>query len=61
MLAAVNFLKRVGCGHTRSSTGVRNEDGVVVTNAKEKSEVFTSYFDRLYNPHTNTDDELLAE
>ena len=30
--AAVNFLRRVGCGHTLSSLGVRNEDGIVVTN-----------------------------
>ena len=61
MFAAVNFLKRVGCGNTRSSTGIRNEDGVVVTNEKEKREVFTRYFDKLYNLQTNPDEEILVD
>ena len=61
MFAAVNFLKKVGGGHARSSGGVRNERGVVVTNLKEKQEVFTRYFEKLYNPQTNADQELLAE
>ena len=43
MIAAVNLLKIVGCGHTRNSKGVRNEDGIVVTNEMENKKVFTRY------------------
>ena len=61
MFAAVNFLKRGAGEQFNSSVGIRNQDGVVVSNEKEKAAVFTSYFERLYNPVVNVDRELLGE
>ena len=61
MFAAVNFLKAEGGGQCNSSTGIRNQDGVVVSSEKEKAAVFSKYFERLYNPTVNVDRELLRE
>ena len=59
MFAAVKFLKETGGRQSRSSAGIRNEEGVVVSNEKDKTAVFTRYFQRLYNPTMNADRDLL--
>ena len=61
MFAAVKFLKGTSVRQFRKSVGIRNEQGVVVTNEKDKTAVFTRYFESLYNPPTNADRELLRE
>ena len=61
MFAAVKFLKDTGGGQPRRSTGIRNEEGVVINNEKEKAAVFTRYFEKLYNPQTTADQDLLGE
>ena len=61
MFAAVKFLKGFGRKQSRSSAGIRNEEGVVVSNGKDKNAVFTRYFQRLYNPPINADRDLLTE
>ena len=61
MFAAVNLLKGVGGGHSRSSTGVKDENGVIVSHGKDKTAVFTRYFDKLHNPTTNADQDLIRE
>ena len=45
MIAAVNFPKIVGYGHTRGCIGARIDGGILVTNEKEQIEVFTRYLD----------------
>ena len=61
MFAAVNMLKGMSGGLSRSSTGIRDENGVVISHGKEKTAVFTRYFDKLYNPPTSADRQLLQE
>ena len=61
LFVTVKFLKGDGGGHRRASTDIRNDNGVVVNNDKEKIEVFTRYFENLYNPSVTTHRELLAE
>lgn len=62
MFAAVNFIKKTsGGGQFNNSTGIRDENGNVVNNEKEKMEVFTGYFEKLYNPAVHADRTLLNE
>ena len=61
MFAAVKMLKNMGDGQSRSSMGIRNEDGIVVNSEKEKLAVFSRYFERLYNPPMNADGEVLRD
>ena len=46
MLAAVNLIKEVGCVHFRNNTGIRNKEGTLKNNEKEKMPVFTQNFER---------------
>ena len=47
MFAAVEFIRRALCVHSRGSIDMREEE-----------ELFTRYFDRLYIPLVNADREL---
>ena len=61
MFVAVKFLKGTSVKQVRRSDGIRNDEGVVVTNEKDKTAVFTKYYESLDNPPTNADRELLRE
>ena len=61
LFAAVNLLKVVGGGYSRSIIGERYEIGVVISHRKDRTAVFITYFDKLYNPPKNSDGKLLRK
>ena len=61
MFAAIKSVKGTSVRQFRGSVEIRKEKGVVVTNEKDKTAVFTRYFEGSCNPPTKADRELLRE